>query len=214
MDRGGSRRGAHVQANAGFGEVNRDEADDQSDRGQHLEVDERLQAEAADGLCFRVAGDAGDERAEDQGCDDDPDQPQEDVAEEAAGQRGVRRIDAQLNAGQHADEDPAGKGAAARRSPRKQKQPEQQRAAFGNGTRGRRKSLRGARRGIKRQARRRRAAAHSVAGEAVRINIRRLAYSVTRVQPCRKILLGSVEAKWIILRSCCQRCVAWVPRLW
>ena len=66
-ERGGSGVSAHVQADAGFGDVDGDEADEERDGGEDFEVDEGFQAEAADGFGFGVAGDAGDEGPEDEG---------------------------------------------------------------------------------------------------------------------------------------------------
>jgi hypothetical protein len=64
-----------------------------------------------------VAGDAGDEGAEDERRDNDADEAEEDVAKDAAGQSDMGSVDAELDACQHADEDPAGEGAAARGGP-------------------------------------------------------------------------------------------------
>ena len=57
--------------------------DEQRERRDDLEIDQRLDAHAADLSQVGMAGDADDERGEQQRRDDGPDQPQEDLAEHA-----------------------------------------------------------------------------------------------------------------------------------
>ena len=84
-----------VDADAGLRDVHRDEADHQRERRDDLEVDDRAQPHAADDLEVPGAGDAGDQRREDQRRDDHLDQPQEELAErpEVDGAFGMGRID-------------------------------------------------------------------------------------------------------------------------
>ena len=57
-----------VDADAGPDDVDRQQADDEGDGGDDLEVDDRAQAHPADDLHVAGAGDAGDERRENQGA--------------------------------------------------------------------------------------------------------------------------------------------------
>ena len=70
-----------VDADAGPHDVDGHQADEERERRHDLEVDERAQAHAADDLDVPGAGDAGDERREDQRRDDHLDHAQEDLAE-------------------------------------------------------------------------------------------------------------------------------------
>ena len=70
-----------VDADAGLGDVHRQQADDEGDGGDDLEVDDRAKPHPADDLHVAGAGDAGDERREDQGGDDHLDHPEEELAE-------------------------------------------------------------------------------------------------------------------------------------
>ena len=67
--------------NPGSAEIDGDEAEDKSEGGGDLEVDETLDAHAPDALQVAVAGDAGDQRCEDERSDDGLDQAKKDVAE-------------------------------------------------------------------------------------------------------------------------------------
>ena len=93
----------------GLHDVDRDQADDQRDRRDDLEVDDRAQAHPADDLDVARAGDAGDQRREDQRRDDHLDHPQEQLAErtEVDGRGGVVLADdpADDDAEREADED-------------------------------------------------------------------------------------------------------------
>ena len=79
--RRGAGRGGKHQADARFEEIHREQPDHQGERRDHLEVDHRAQADAADGFDVTRAGDPGDERAENQRRDDHLDQAQEELAE-------------------------------------------------------------------------------------------------------------------------------------
>ena len=59
---GGPDGGGSDQADAGFQDVDGEQPDDQRERGDDLEVDDRAQAHAADGLGVPGAGDARDQR--------------------------------------------------------------------------------------------------------------------------------------------------------
>ncbi|MNF61221.1 hypothetical protein D3C84_428570 [compost metagenome] len=73
-------QGAHVDAGAGLEEVRQQQADHYRHGGHHLEVDDGLQADAAELLGVAHAGDADDERGDDDRNDDHLDQADEDVA--------------------------------------------------------------------------------------------------------------------------------------
>ena len=62
-------------------EVDGRQADEHSDGGDDFEVDERLDAQAADFLQVGVARDAHHQNGEKQRCDDDANQAQKDGAE-------------------------------------------------------------------------------------------------------------------------------------
>jgi hypothetical protein len=99
------------EAFTGFGQVDGEDADEQRDRGDHLEVHQALPADAADFTEVTMAGDAGDQRAENQRSDDDFDQAEEDVAEYAQLNRKGRGVKAEFEAGEHGEEDPEGERA-------------------------------------------------------------------------------------------------------
>ncbi len=80
---GGGCYGSHREADTGFGDVDRQQADDEGQGGDDLEVDERLDAHAADAFEVAVTGDADDEGGEDERGDDGLDQAQKDVGEDA-----------------------------------------------------------------------------------------------------------------------------------
>ena len=97
--------------------VHRDQADHERERRDDLEVDDGAQAHAADDLHVAGAGDAGDQRREDQRRDDHLDQAQEELAEgpEVGGRRGVVLADdpADDDADRQADENLLGERQAA-----------------------------------------------------------------------------------------------------
>ena len=70
-----------VHTDAGPHEVDGDETDDQRERRDALEVNQRAQPHPADDLEVSRAGDAGDQRREDQWCDHHLDHPEEQQAE-------------------------------------------------------------------------------------------------------------------------------------
>ena len=73
--------GIDVHAGAGLHDVDDDEADDQRERRDDLEIEQRLEADAADLLHVVHAGDAVHDRAEDDRRDQHLDQLDEAVAE-------------------------------------------------------------------------------------------------------------------------------------
>jgi hypothetical protein len=82
LDRFGvDRSGIDVHAGSWLPEIGNDEADDQGKRRHDLEIDNRLQADAADLLHVFHAGDAVNDGAEDDRCDHHLDCPDEHVAE-------------------------------------------------------------------------------------------------------------------------------------
>ena len=81
-------------------------ADEERQRGDDLEVDERLHAHPPDLAEVGVAGDADDQRREEQRRDDGADQPQEDLAEEPERDGQVREEVADLGADDDGDENP------------------------------------------------------------------------------------------------------------
>ena len=112
--RSGGLRGAgsERESDTGLADVDGEQADGQRERGDDLEVDERLDAHAADALDVAVAGDADDEHGEDERSDDALDEPKEDVGEEAHLHGELRGVEAELCAGDHRDEHPDGEAAA------------------------------------------------------------------------------------------------------
>ena len=81
------RRRRQGDAVAGAADGDGRPPDEQRQRRHHLEVDERLHAHPADLLQVGVAGDADDQRGEEQRRDDGADQPQEDLARARADPR-------------------------------------------------------------------------------------------------------------------------------
>src|SRR5712692_87955 len=82
-------------------------ADEHGDSRDQFEIDERLDAEAADFLEVRVAGDANNENAEEQRRNDHLDEAQKDGAEELQINRNRRPVVTQLRAREKADENPS-----------------------------------------------------------------------------------------------------------
>src|SRR6185369_1708448 len=90
--RGGGLNG---DAFAGADQVDYAEAQEERDRGDHFEVEDRLQSDAAHLLHVAAAGDAGHQRAEQEGGDDGADEAQKDVADGAELLGEVRRYHSQ-----------------------------------------------------------------------------------------------------------------------
>ena len=78
---GVQRPDVDVHAGAGLQRVHDNEADDQGERRQHLEIDQRLEADAADLLHVLHAGNAVHDRAKDDRRNDHLDQFDEGVAQ-------------------------------------------------------------------------------------------------------------------------------------
>ena len=90
-----------IDANPWPHHVDGDEADDEREGRDHLEVDDGAQSDPSDDLDVPGPGDPGNQRREDQRCDDHLDQPQEDLAEGAE----VRRRGGVVLADEPADDD-------------------------------------------------------------------------------------------------------------
>ncbi|MCY1395908.1 hypothetical protein D9M71_108640 [compost metagenome] len=73
-------QGAHVDAGAGLEEVGQQQADHDRHRGDDLEVEDGLQADAAELLGVAHAGDADHQRSDDDRDDDHLDHADEDIA--------------------------------------------------------------------------------------------------------------------------------------
>ena len=112
-DFGRTGGGGEGEADSGFRDVDGGEADDEGEGGEDFEVDEALDAHAADGLHVAVSGDAGDEGGEDEGGDDGLDEAEEDVREDAERDGKGGGVEAEFGTGEHGDEDPGGEGSAA-----------------------------------------------------------------------------------------------------
>src|ERR1700733_9676876 len=99
------------QSDAGVAEIDGDEAYDESEGGSDFEVDETLDAHAANAFQIAVACDSGDERREDQRRDDGLDEAQEYIAEDTKVDRNRRRVEAQLRTRDHGNKNPGGERA-------------------------------------------------------------------------------------------------------
>ena len=75
----------HREPGARLEDVHERQAEEQRDRRRHLEIDDRLQPDAAHRLQIAGAGDADDERREQQRRDDHLDHAQERVGERLDG---------------------------------------------------------------------------------------------------------------------------------
>src|ERR1700730_5442291 len=82
IERFGRGGGREADALSGAADVDGGEADQQRDGGDDFEVDEGLEAEAADFFEVGVAGDTDDERAKEERGDDDANEAKENGAEE------------------------------------------------------------------------------------------------------------------------------------
>ena len=94
-------REVDVHSGAGLEQVDGDEADDQGDRGQHLEIDQRLERDAADLGHVGHAGNAVHDRAEDDRRDEHADGLDEGVAERFHPRADVGIEPAERDAGGH-----------------------------------------------------------------------------------------------------------------
>src|SRR4029077_897308 len=103
------------KANAGTADIDGQQTDHKRQRGEHLEVDEALDADAADSLQVAVSRNSCDEGGEDQRSDDRLDESKEDIAEDTERDRKKRSVEAQLRPGNHGDKDPGRVAAAAHR---------------------------------------------------------------------------------------------------
>src|SRR6266567_1735625 len=87
--------------------MNRRVTDEHGDGRDDFEIDQRLDAEAADFFQIGVAGDSDNENTEEQRRDDDLDEAQENSAEELQIHRDGGRVVAEFRAGEKADENPS-----------------------------------------------------------------------------------------------------------
>ena len=78
------------------------------DGGDDFEVNQALQADAADAFGIAVAGDSGDQRSKDEGRDNYGDEAQKNVAEDAQVFAELRTVQADFAAKQHREENPVG----------------------------------------------------------------------------------------------------------
>ena len=113
-NRGFPSSGRNDYAYAGPRQIDGDHADKKRECCDDFEVQQALPADPSNFADVAVAGDAGDECAKNQRRDNDFDEPQKNVTEEAQMRREVRRVEPDLQAGQHGDEDPVGEGTVAR----------------------------------------------------------------------------------------------------
>ena len=97
--------GVDVHAVAGMQEVDRDEAEEQSQRRDDFEVEERLDADAAYFAEVAHARDADHDGGEDDGREGHADELDEAVAERLEGNRGVGKELAEQDAEDDADRD-------------------------------------------------------------------------------------------------------------
>ena len=104
-----ARRRGQLNANACFAQVDGRKAEEESDGGDNLEVDDRAQSETSNLSQVGMSGDADHQRCEDQGCDDGLDQPQEDQREYPQIGCDVGEVVSNLRAQQHGNEDPCRK---------------------------------------------------------------------------------------------------------
>jgi hypothetical protein len=106
LDRFGIDRGwIDVHAGAGLQRIGHDQADDQRQRRHHFEVDERLEADAADLAHVLHAGDAVHDRAEDDRCDDHFDHLDERIAQRLHLLGQLRLKVAEQHAGEDGEQD-------------------------------------------------------------------------------------------------------------
>ena len=106
--------GVDVHAAARLERIRHDQADGERQRADDFEVDECLEADAAELAGVANAGDAGDDGEEDDGGDHHADELDEAIAEGAHGLAEMGRKDAGEHAGRDADEDTEIKGSVER----------------------------------------------------------------------------------------------------
>ena len=104
-----------LHPHACLAEVDRGQADEKRDRGDHLEIDQRLDAHSPDFLQVGVPGDPHNQRPEQQRRDDRLDQPQEDHAQHAQVDREGREVVADLCSNHHAYQNEGGQRALGER---------------------------------------------------------------------------------------------------
>jgi hypothetical protein len=109
------RRGAcrYDQAFTGFGQVDGSDAEKESDGGDDFKIDKAFPADAADLAEVTVAGDAGDESAEDERRDNQLDEAEENVAQDAELRSKRGKVEAELETSEHGEENPESEGAFA-----------------------------------------------------------------------------------------------------
>ena len=95
-----------VHAGAGLQDIDRQQPDNERHRGHHLEIDDRLDGDAADARHVGHVRDAGHHGAEDDRRDQHADELDESVAERAHADGGIGRRHAERDAGRHADKHP------------------------------------------------------------------------------------------------------------
>jgi hypothetical protein len=97
-------RQVDVHPRAGLKQIDGDKPDDQRDRGQHLEIDQRLERDAADFRHIGHAGNAVNHGAEDDRSDENADRLDEGVTERLHAHADVRIELAERNAERHGDQ--------------------------------------------------------------------------------------------------------------
>ena len=100
------RRGGHGHAFTGAADIDGAEADEQRHGCDQLKINQALDADASDAAEIAVAGDARDQRAQNQRRDDHFDQAQENIAEDAQVFGKVRAVQADFSAEEHGEENP------------------------------------------------------------------------------------------------------------
>src|SRR5262249_7811 len=95
--------------------MNGGESDDHGHGRDDFEIDEGLEAEAADSCEIGMAGNSYHEDAEEQRCDDDLNQTKEDITENADMFSRCRRIEAKFETGENGHKDPKRERTAANR---------------------------------------------------------------------------------------------------
>jgi hypothetical protein len=96
-----------------LGDVDRGDSQENGEGSDDLKVHQAFPTDAADAFQVAVAGDAGDQRAENQGRDNYLDQSQKDIAEESELFGELGTVQANFEAGEHGKENPEGERALA-----------------------------------------------------------------------------------------------------
>ena len=97
-----------LHADSRLDQIHGAQADEERDGGDDFEIENGFAADAAHGLHVARAGDAGDQRAEEQRRDDRFDQAQEDGAQDGEGDRLFRKQNAEDDSRDESDHDPRG----------------------------------------------------------------------------------------------------------